>query len=233
VPRLAQRRVILFFCPTRASSANQISMGLPLSSQRSPPGGPGTLFESRYLGFAPGVMTRTSGELAVAQRPHLTAQGLFRDRDPELLPEPLGQIDQAPTHDPVHRRDRAIVDARHQGGPMRVSEPGWLAGRLAVDQPLGPVRVEPHHPVPHDLPRNPTDPGSFGPARTFVDGRQGQQTPGLCAILARASDPANGSGIEVQPEWNRHGEPPEFAIANQTRPMPTRAKRVTLSETWY
>ena len=29
VPRLAQRRVILFFCPTRASSANQISIGLP------------------------------------------------------------------------------------------------------------------------------------------------------------------------------------------------------------
>jgi hypothetical protein len=29
VPRLAQRRVILFFCPTRASSANQTSIGLP------------------------------------------------------------------------------------------------------------------------------------------------------------------------------------------------------------
>jgi hypothetical protein len=26
VPRLAQRRVILFFCPMRASSANQISI---------------------------------------------------------------------------------------------------------------------------------------------------------------------------------------------------------------
>jgi len=26
---LAQRRVILFFCPIRASSANQISIGLP------------------------------------------------------------------------------------------------------------------------------------------------------------------------------------------------------------
>src|SRR5918995_1954157 len=31
VPRLAQRRVILFFWPTRASSANQISSGLPLA----------------------------------------------------------------------------------------------------------------------------------------------------------------------------------------------------------
>ena len=29
VPRRAQRRVILFFCPARASSANQISIGLP------------------------------------------------------------------------------------------------------------------------------------------------------------------------------------------------------------
>ena len=32
MPRLAQRRVILFFCPTRASSANQISSGLPPAS---------------------------------------------------------------------------------------------------------------------------------------------------------------------------------------------------------
>ena len=29
VPRLAQRRVIVFFCPTLASSAHQISRGLP------------------------------------------------------------------------------------------------------------------------------------------------------------------------------------------------------------
>jgi hypothetical protein len=31
-PRLAQRRVILFFCPILASSANQISIGLPPAS---------------------------------------------------------------------------------------------------------------------------------------------------------------------------------------------------------
>src|SRR3954464_15208668 len=34
VPRLAQRRVILFFCPIRASSANQISRGLPPTACR-------------------------------------------------------------------------------------------------------------------------------------------------------------------------------------------------------
>ncbi len=34
VPRLAQRRVILFFCPIRASSANQISSGLPPTACR-------------------------------------------------------------------------------------------------------------------------------------------------------------------------------------------------------
>jgi hypothetical protein len=32
VPLRAQRRVILFFCPIRASSANQISSGLPSAS---------------------------------------------------------------------------------------------------------------------------------------------------------------------------------------------------------
>ena len=43
VPRLAHRRVILFFCPIRASSANQISIGLPGASLRLiPPRGRGS-----------------------------------------------------------------------------------------------------------------------------------------------------------------------------------------------
>src|SRR5829696_6311642 len=114
-------------------------------------------------------MTRTRGELAIAQRPPLTAQGLLRDRDPELLPEPLDQIDETPTHYSVHRRDRAIIDARHQRRSMRVGEPRGLAGRLAVDQPLRPVRVELHDPIPHDLPRDTAHQGSLAVGRPVID----------------------------------------------------------------
>jgi len=72
VPRLAQRRVILFFCPMLASSANQISISArstPLSratSSRTP----GKMFD-RPLGL--GVMTRPGGELPVAHGAKLSA----------------------------------------------------------------------------------------------------------------------------------------------------------------
>ena len=54
-------------------------------------------------------MTRAGRELAIAHRPQLAAQGLLGDRDPELVEHPLHEIDQAPAHDPVYGRDRAVV----------------------------------------------------------------------------------------------------------------------------
>src|SRR3954451_5943442 len=133
VPRLAQRRVILFFCPIRASSANQISIGLPstacaISSKRA-----GKFFKSRHRGLALGVMARTGRELAIVHGAQLPAKRLLGNRDAELLPEPLDEIDQAPAHHAMDRRDRTLVDPGHQGRAMRVGELGRLAGRLAVD----------------------------------------------------------------------------------------------------
>src|SRR5215210_882995 len=137
------------------------------------------------------MVTRTRRELAIAERPHLTAQCLLRYRDPELLPEPLDQINKTPTHHPMHRGDAAIIDARHQRRPVAVGEPRGLAGWLAVDQTVRAVRVELHDPVPHDLQRDAANPGGFGAGRALVDGSQRQQTPGLRAVLALASNPAN------------------------------------------
>src|SRR3712207_5020637 len=178
-------------------------------------------------------MARARGELAIAQSPHLTAQGLLGDRDPELLPEPLDQIDETPAHHPVHGRDRAIVEACHQGRSMCVGEPRGLAGWLAVDQTAWALRVELQDPVADDLQRDPANPGCLGSSGTLVDGRQGEQPPGLWAILALTREPAKSGAVEVTPERDRHGEPPAFATLNQTRPAAASRKRVTPSETWY
>src|SRR5215207_2029801 len=93
--------------------------------------------------------------------------------------------------------------------------------------------VELHHPVPHDLHRDPTDPGRRGAGCSIVDRGQGQKAPRLRAVLRRAGDRAQRSGIKVCPERNRHGEPPSFATLNQTCLKPTRPNRVTPSGTWY
>src|SRR4051812_33363820 len=68
---------------------------------------------------------------------------------------------------------------------VSVSFEGWPGGlrRLAVDQALGPMGVELHHPVPDDLHRAPADPGRRGAGCSIVDRGQGQKAPRLRAIL--------------------------------------------------
>src|SRR5215211_1879213 len=100
---------------------------------------------------------------------------------------------------------------------MRVGEFRGLAGRLAVDQARGPMGIELHHPVPHDLDRDPADPGRLGAGRSLIDRGQRQQPSGLRPILGLTGDRAQGGGVEVSAERNRHGEPPAFATLNQTR----------------
>src|SRR3954463_16048130 len=93
--------------------------------------------------------------------------------------------------------------------------------------------VEFHHPVAHDLHRDPAEPGRRGAGRPVIDRGQGQKAPRLRAVLGRAGDRAQRLGIKVCPERNRHGEPPSFATLNQTCLKPTRPNRVTPSGTWY
>src|SRR5215210_1886916 len=160
VPRLAQRRVILFFCPTRASSANQISISLPRASAfASSSTRAGKFFKSGDCRLALGVMVRAGRELAIVHGAQLAAQGLLGDRDPELVPDPGDEVDQPPAHHAVDRWNRPLLDDGLQGRKMRVGEFRGLAGRLAVDQALGPMGVELYHPVPNDLHRDPANPG--------------------------------------------------------------------------
>src|SRR4051812_40593153 len=93
--------------------------------------------------------------------------------------------------------------------------------------------LEPHHPVPHDLDRDPANPSRLRAACPVIDRGQGQQPSGLRAILGLTGNPTQCGGIEVRGERTRHGDPPSFATLNQTRLKPTRPKRVTPSRTWY
>src|SRR3954447_11880736 len=98
--------------------------------------------------------------------------------------------------------------------------------------------VELHHPVAHDLDRDPADPGRLRAACPLIDRGQRQQAPRLWAILGLTSDRAQGGGVEVSAERNRHGEPLSFAVLEsdppQTRQTQTsHPKRVTPSGTWY
>jgi hypothetical protein len=108
-----------------------------------------------------------------------------------------------------------------------------LAGRLAVDQASRAFGVEPQDPIPHDLQRHAADPGGLGPRRAVVDGGQRQKTASLRGILRLPRRGPQVSGIEINPNCDRHGEPPWFAASNQKTISRGIPRRVTTSETWY
>src|SRR5882672_6414552 len=80
------------------------------------------------------MMAGPGRELAVAHLAQDAAQGRLRDRDLELFPDPLRQIDQPPAHDAMDGGDRARFDHRSECAAMRGIEQSRLAGRLAVEQ---------------------------------------------------------------------------------------------------
>ena len=176
----------------RASSANQTSIrsaATPFSRAISSRCA-GKLFKilDRSLGLS--VVTRPRRQLAIAHAPQLPAQGLLGHRDPELLKEPLAQIDQTPPHDAVNRRHRPALDHRRERRPVRVVEPRGLPGRLPVDETIGPVGVELHHPVPHDLQRHTANRRRLRARRSVIDRRQRQKTPRLRPVLRPPRKPA-------------------------------------------
>jgi len=110
-----------------------------------------------------GMVAWPSRELPIAKGAQFAAQCLPSDADPELLPQPLAEIDQPPAHDTVDGIDRTTFDDCCQRRPMRLGQPRRRPGRLAIDQAIRSFRVEPQHPVPNDLQADIADPG--GPLR--------------------------------------------------------------------
>src|SRR5918997_411280 len=161
------------------------------------------------------------------------AHGLFRDWEAVLAPDPRDQFHQPPAHHSVHRRNGTALDQLDQVLAMAVGEPGGLAGRLAVDEPLGALGVELEHPIAHDLQRHAPDPRRLGAGGSFVDRRQREKPTSLGSILCLPGQSTKPRCIEVRTEWDRHGEPPWLAKLNHTHPDAGNHERVSPSGTWY
>ena len=84
------------------------------------------------------MMAGTGRELAVAHGAQLPAQGLLGDLHPELLPDPLAEVDETPAHDPVDGRGRPGLDQVGQRLAVLGRQSRNRAGSLAVDRPAGP-----------------------------------------------------------------------------------------------
>ena len=70
----------------------------------------------------------------------LPAQGRFMKPDRKFRMEPLCQVDRAPAHTPMERRDRTALDKRRKRRASGITEPGVLARRLPCHQSARPAR---------------------------------------------------------------------------------------------
>ena len=128
-------------------------------------------------------MARAGRELAIVHGPQLPAQRLLGDRDAELLPEPLDQIDQPPAHHAVDGRDRAL--ARSTRLPALAAdpvEPRTGAGRLAGQQALGPSALKRSTQSRTICSVTPPIWAASVREAAIIDRRQGQKAPGLIGI---------------------------------------------------
>jgi hypothetical protein len=155
-------------------------------------------------------VARAGRELAIAKRAQCAAQRRLADRDPELLPDPQGQILQPPANHAVDRRHRAALDDVGQGFPLAIVQLAGVPGSLAVDQGFRTARVEPHNPVPKGLQPDAADPRRPGPGAAVVDLGQRQQPPTLTRVPGRFRQAPKPGGVIVLAKRNPcpHGEPP-------------------------
>jgi hypothetical protein len=156
------------------------------------------------------MMARTRRELAIAQRPQFAAQRGLAHRNPELIPDPLHQILQPPTHHAMDGRNRATLHQGHQGVPVAGLELAGIPRRLAVDQAFGSLGIEPHRPVAHRLQPDTADPRRPGPRAALIDLRQRQQPstlPGVTGCLGHSPKPGRVIVRAKLDPW-AHGKPP-------------------------
>ena len=144
-------------------------------------------------------------ELAIAQGPQLARQRLLGDREAELLPEPLHQIDQAPAHHALDGRDRTLLHDGLQGLSVLVIEPRRGAWRSSGQEALGSSGVEAQHPVAHDLQGHAADLGRLGAGGSIIDRGHSQKASGLIGITRLLGQRAKLGGVKVGAKWDRGG----------------------------
>ena len=109
----------------------------------------------------------------------------------------------------------------------------WLAMGLAANQPGRAMRIERHHPVPHDLQGHAADPGRPGACGAIVDRGQRQQPPCLASVLAVTRRRPNAGGVDISSTCDRHGETPRFARLEPNLRRVAQPLRVSVNQGWY
>jgi len=156
------------------------------------------------------MVLRARRELAEPHGAQFPPNRLAAHRDAELLPQPLHQVTQPPADHAVETGLRPGLHGLGERRALIVRQERRLPRRLAIDQTRRTPRIEPKHPVAHDLQPNPSGPRRRRPRGPVIDRCQRQKPPRLTSVPARLRQPPQILRRVVRPKRSRcsHGKPP-------------------------
>src|SRR5918995_3857409 len=184
VPRLAHWRTRPFFWPMRASSWNQISIGLRAAmGPRWALSVSGTFFERLDRALILRRVTRAGADVREAELVQELADRALMVGDPEAIEDHPLQVDPTPAHHAMHGSVRTGLDEPRDLSSLLLGKARLGTFGPAVPKAIGTVRVEPMHPVPQGLPVHAADPRRLRPVHAVHNRSQRKQPAALVRVL--------------------------------------------------
>ena len=188
---MAHSRVSRPCWPTRASSWNQISSGLPAACSGSAAVTNSGKFFKGLLGrrIAVGVLG-TCGKTAEVELAQQLADRALVQRHAEALGDALAQVRASPAHHPIPLRVRPLLDPGGEFGLLRRREAGLAPRRGSVGQPRKPLGVVAVDPIAQGLALHAAAPGGLLARVSLEDEGDGQHAScgsgisGSCGLAA-------------------------------------------------
>ena len=143
------------------------------------------------------MMARPRRELSITQRAQFTAEDLFGDRQAIFGENPLRKIDEPPAYDLMNRRDWTGLDHGDERAPLFVIEYRGTPGRLAVDQPIRPLGVEPKNPIANGLEPDPAEPRRLSPRAAIINPHESEKAPRDASRLLQKSEGQKHRPIKI------------------------------------
>lgn len=115
------------------------------------------------------VMARTGGQLDKAHVLQGSTHRVLANAHAKLFMEPGNHFLDPPADDPMHGRDRSVLDDPRQSCAVVCRQLGHRTRGFAVNQHLRAFGVESQHPVQNNLKRDPADPGRLKALAAILD----------------------------------------------------------------
>src|SRR5687768_4021870 len=204
----------------RASSWNQISMGLPWATPAKWAFSVVGKFFERCDGLP--VLSRVAGTGADVAEPEPVQDLAHRALvigHPEALGDEALQVDPPPAHDAMHGPIRTGLDELGQLGLLRGRQARRMALGPGVPQPVRAALVEAVNPVTQGLAVHAADARRICPTYPVQDRREGQKASALTGVLRGRGQSPEFTGRVVRSHAHRgwHGANPPRTMKSAQR----------------